>query len=283
MTALAAVWGAGIGLGLVLIGAGLRGVPFPSLRLRGTLTGPGGARGVTRIVLVLASGSLVWLLTGWPVGALLAALAAATLPAVRTGTGSQQAAVARIEAVAAWTEMLRDTLAGAAGIEQTIIATAPVAPAPIRPAVLELAARLEHEQLPVALRRFAHELADPTADLVVAALIHAAGRQAGRVGEQLGALARTAREDAAMRLRVEAGRARVRTSVRVIITTTLAMAVGLAVLSRGFLDPYDTPVGQVLLAVIGGLFALALRWLTVMGRPSTPWRVLAPQPQEPSP
>jgi multisubunit Na+/H+ antiporter MnhB subunit len=277
VTALMALFGAGVGLGLVLLAAGVRGVPFPALRpVRDAIAGPAGARRLLRAAVVIAAGLVVGLVTGWPVGALLAALAVATLPAVLTGRGTQQAAVARVEAVAAWAEMLRDTLAGAAGIEQTIAATAPVAPAPIRSSVLALAARLEHQRLSVALRAFADELADPTADLVVAALAHAAERQAGRLAEQLGALARTAREDAAMRLRVEAGRARVRTSVRVIIATTLMMAVGLAVLSRGFLDPYGTLAGQLVLAVVGGLFALATRWLVLMGRPVTPRRILSP-------
>jgi len=36
--------------------------------------------------------------------------------------------MARVRAIAGWAEMLRDTLAGAAGLEQAIVATAPVAP-----------------------------------------------------------------------------------------------------------------------------------------------------------
>ena len=52
-------------------------------------------------------------------------------------------AVGRIEAVAGWSEMLRDTMAGAAGLEQAIVATATVAPLPIRAEVATLAVRLE--------------------------------------------------------------------------------------------------------------------------------------------
>ena len=43
-----------------------------------------------------------------------------------------------------------------------------------------------------------------------------------------------------MRLRVEAGRARTRTSVKVIIGVTSALVVGLALFNRGYLAPYDT-------------------------------------------
>src|SRR5438094_111914 len=83
------------------------------------------------------------------------------------------------------------------------------------------------QRLVPALRAFADDLADPTADLVVAALVVAAGTHAGRLGDLLGALARAARDEATMQLRVEAGRARTRTAVRVVVGSTTAMAVGL--------------------------------------------------------
>src|SRR5438445_520650 len=89
-----------------------------------------------------------------------------------------------------------------------------------------------------ARRVFADDLADPTADLVVASLVLAADRHARRLGDLLTALATAAREEAAMRLRVEAGRARTRTAVRVVVSTTLLMAVGLSILNRGYLHPY---------------------------------------------
>jgi hypothetical protein len=77
-----------------------------------------------------------------------------------------------------------------------------------------------------------------------------------------------------MRLRVEAGRARVRTSARVVVVVTLAMAGGLVVVNRGYLAPYDSGLGQLVLAVVGGLFAMALWWLARMGQPEPAMRLL---------
>jgi Flp pilus assembly protein TadB len=77
----------------------------------------------------------------------------------------------------------------------------------------------------------------------------------------LGSLAITARGQAAMRMRVEAGRARTRTSVRVIVATTVAFAVGVVVFNRAYLDVYNTAAGQAVLLVIGGLFAAGFAWL----------------------
>jgi len=183
--------------------------------------------------------------------------------------------LARIEAVAGWAEMLRDTMAGAAGLEQAIVATAAVAPLPIRAEVATLAVRLEGERLAPALRGFADEVADPTMDLVVAALVLAAEHQASRLGELLGSLARAARDEATMRLRVEAGRARSRTSVKVVVGVTAGLALGLAVLYRSYLAPYDTALGQLVLALVGAMFAGAFVWLSHMTRPNAPERFLA--------
>jgi Flp pilus assembly protein TadB len=228
--------------------------------------------------------------TGWPVAAVVAAGGAWVLPGLVGPDRVARTQVERIEAVAAWTEMLRDTLAAAAGLEQAIIATAPGAPAAIRPQVQALAADLtghvtgDHQnragvggrRLPDALRAFADGVADPTGDLVVAALVMASAHQGRQLTELLASLATAAREQAAMRLRVEAGRARTRTSVRVIIITTVVMAAGLIALNRPYLTPYDTAAGQLVLAAITVVFALALTGLARIARAGTLARVLAP-------
>ncbi len=282
MTALAALAGAGLGLGLLLLAAGLAGsTDLHPRRARGWR--PGGERLTGRLALAAAAGVIVGLVTGWPVAALLAAAAALAAPSLLSGGRSRAADLARIEAVAGWAEMLRDTMAGAAGLEQAITATAPVAPPPIRPAVVALAGELEHgRRLPPALRRFADQVADPTCDLVVAALLLAAEHQTRKLTDLLGTLAAAAREQASLRLRVEASRARSRTSVRVIIGATSALAVGLAVLNRGYLTPYDTATGQLMLLAVGGLFAAAFGWLARMTRPPAPTRLLGQPEREPA-
>lgn len=276
MTAFAAVCGGGVGFGLLLLLAGLHGVPPPRPAGRRRDAGRRGVeRGLLRFELALGAGVLTGAVTRWPVGAVLAAAAGAVAPDLAGGAAARHAAVARTEAVAAWAEMLRDILAGAAGLEQAILASAPVAPAPIRVEVTGLAARLARQPLTAALRGFSTELADPTGDLVVAALILASERQARRLGELLGALARAARDDATMRLRVDAARARTRASVRIVLGATLAMAAGLVVANRGYLTPYDSPFGQLVLALVGGLFAAAFWWLARIGRVEVPERLLA--------
>jgi Flp pilus assembly protein TadB len=158
--------------------------------------------------------------------------------------------------------MLRDTISAAAGLEQAILAAEPVAPAPVREQVVLLAARIRRgARLPDALRAFAAETADPTADLVVAALLLAAEQQARDLAQLLGSLADSARQHAVMRMRVAAGRARVRTAARIIIAVTLLLVIGLLTWSRAFLQPYGTPAGQLMLLVVGACFSAGFWWL----------------------
>lgn len=277
MSALVAACGAAVGVGVFLAIAGLRGVaPQPSRRrLPGPLA-PARRQGfVVRLALATAGGVVVLLATGWVVGAILAGALGSAAPTLFGGGAARARALARIEAIAAWTEMLRDVSASGSGIQEAVAATAPLAPAPIRAEVAALAVRLERDRLAPALLGFADDVADPMADLVVAALLTAATEQTRRLGELLGTLAQAIRDQAAMRLRVEAGRARTRVTAKAVAGIALASAVAFVVFDRGFLRPYDTAVGQVVLGLIGACFAGAFWLLARMGRPVPPPRLLA--------
>src|SRR6202012_225552 len=78
------------------------------------------------------AGVLAAAITGWLVAAILAAAAAWTLPRALGRDRDAATRVARFEAIAGGAEMLRDPLAAAAGLEQAITVTAPLAPVAIR-------------------------------------------------------------------------------------------------------------------------------------------------------
>lgn len=277
----AAVFGTGIGVGLLLVVVGLRGpdpdrAPRRRRRLRPTRVPREDRVVLLRRAGMVAVGVVTAVGTGWVVAGVAAAAGFRLLPAVLGPDREQQRRIARIEAVAGWTEMLRDVLSAASGLEQALIATAELAPAAIAAQVQGLAVRLRRgDRLVSALRATAAEVDDPTADLVIAALVLAAEHQARRLAELLGSLAETAREQAGMRLRVEAGRARSRTAVRVITATTLTFAVGLVVVDRPYLAAYDTPLGQAVLLGVGGLFAAGFAAMRRVTAAADPARVLA--------
>ena len=276
-TAVMGLLGAGAGLGLLLIVAGWRGAPIrmPAWAWRSASSAE---HDPNRARWILAAGVLtvgVAVTTGWLVGGVLAGIATWGLPRVLGSNTAHTRTMARIEAIAVWSEMLRDTLAAAAGLEQAIVATASTVPEAIRPEINELVFQLERgDRLAPSLRHLADQLADPTADLVISALVLASEKQARQLADLLGELAIETREQVSMRLRVEAGRARTRTSVRLIVGVTLAFAAGLAILNRGYLAPFDSAFGQLMLAGIGGLFTLSFWWLGKMARYQTPDRFL---------
>lgn len=274
MTLLLMILGAAIGAGLWLVVWGLTFTDAPPaprkvkkrypdlwLRLAGSLVAG---------VIALAT-------TRWPVAVIAAMALGFFFRDVFFGTAGGTSDVDRSVAVAAWTEMLRDTLSASSGLEEAITATAPLAAPSIQPALAGLMSRLGRVPLSAALADFANDLGDPTADLVASALILGAQGEAQQLGDLLSALADSARDDASMRLGVHAARASIQTSVRVVAGITIAMVVGLLLLNRSYLEPYQSASGQAMLALVFALFAGGLFWLRHMSRFKAPERFLAPK------
>ena len=180
-----------------------------------------------------------------------------------------------IEALAVWTEQLRDTMAGASGIEQAITVTAGTAPPLLRSAVERLAARLGFGTLSESVRAFTDEVDHPLADFVGAALITASENQVREMGSLLGHLAQCCRDDVAMRTRVWVARARTRSAVRIISVVVVLFVVGLALLDPQYLRPYGSPVGLAVACAIAAMFAISLETMRRIGRIENPERFVA--------
>ena len=269
-----AVLGATGGLGLAIVVAGLTGRRvLPDIDIASSQRSL--ARATTRLGSVLLTATIVLVITRWPVAAALAGAAALAAPGIIGGKAAREAAIARTEAIATWTEMVRDSITAASGLEEAINATAPVAPAAIRREVKLLVSRLERQSLAPALVAFGQDLAHPSGDLVVAALTIAARTEASDLSSLLSRLAEAIRGEARMRIRVEVGRTRVRTASKVILGVVAATIALLALLNRDYLEVYGDAAGQAVLLVIGGIFAFG-GWLLVrMGELEMPERFTA--------
>jgi Flp pilus assembly protein TadB len=217
----------------------------------------------------------VFALTGWPVGALLAGVAAWVLPGILGGKAEREAMIGRTEAIASWTEMIRDSIVAASGLEEAIVATAPVAPPAIASEVRTMVHRLDHQRLPDALIAFGDDLDHPSGDLVVASLVLASRMEASDLSSLLTRLAEATRGEARMRIRVEVGRTRVRTATKVIVGVVIAAVLFLAVANAEYLNVYDSAGGQLMLLVVGGVFALGGWLLTRMAAIEMPERFTA--------
>ena len=222
-------------------------------------------RRVRHGVVAAAVGLVAFLVTRWPVAIPLGALGVLGVRGLGAGPAGQ--VITRLEAIASWTEMLRDTLAGAAGLTQALIATAPICPEAVREEVSALANRLSSgAALTSALRSFADELGDPASDVVVAALLMAATERAHRLGDLLGALAESTREEVVMRQAVEAARASARSAVRTVTGFSFGFLGLMIVFAHSYLAPYRGAEGQAVLVVVGALFGLGLWLMAVMVR-----------------
>lgn len=271
------LYGAGLAMlaaaGVWLMVAGWMGQPVRETQR--PLPTVDGRRVVRSGGLAAAVFAVVWAVTGWPAAGIALGAVAVMVPMFMETRRQRQQAAARTEALASWAEMLRDTMAAHAGLNQAIAATASVAPAAIQSQVRRLAIRSSQMPLGRALRLFAADIADPVADLIVAAMTIADQQQAQKLPELLGGVAKAAREQTAMRLRVEARRAQTYASARALVVITLVMVVVLLVASPDFMEPYDSLTGQLVLLMAGGLFAGAVWSLMVMSRPVPVPRVLA--------
>ena len=267
----AALAGSVAGLGVLVVLGALRG--------RSSLMGlvartDRNRHGSARVVLVPTAVAVTWVAVRWPVLAVAAGVATALAPGIGRNRQRARDEGALVEAIASWTEQIRDTLAGARGLEEAVAATSGRAPAEIAPAVQRLVATVPYRGLSDAMRRFADDVDHPTADFVVAALATAADHEARDLRQLLGRVAQCAREESRMRGRIWVGRARTRSSVRIVAAVVAAFVVGLATFNREYLEPYSTASGQAVLAGILGVFVVALWWMARMARVDVPERFI---------
>jgi tight adherence protein B len=269
------------GLGGALVVAGLIGVaiglresperpPAPT-RMRLPLAARLGATSPRTRALLLAgvsAGSLTAILTGWFVAALLVPAVVVGLPILLSAppAGSK---IARVEAMEEWTRSLSGVLTAGIGLEQALIATLRSTPDAIRPEVTHLVARLRARWgTEAALRAFADEVNDATGDLVAANLILGARRRGAGLASVLESLAESVAADVRARREIEADRAKPRATARYVTLITVGVLLVLGMTGE-YIQPYGSPVGQVILVLLLSLYVATLVWMRVMatGKP----------------
>lgn len=231
-------------------------------------------RYMVRVLLSIVVGTLVWWWSSWPVAGIGAALLVWWARPVFGDDAAGKAAASKVEAVAAWIESVRDVVASGAALGHALRIVAEAAPPGLEHETEAMGRRLTEGAKPEpVLRAFARAVDDQTCDEAVIALIRAQ-RRSGNLAGLLDRLAASARENAVMRQKVIAARARSRTAVRLIAATAVFIFAVTIGSHPDFLDVYDGPLGQALLALVLGLFGLSLYWLVRMGRWQRPARLV---------
>ena len=227
-----------------------------------------------RALLAAVLAGLVAIAFGAPVMvAVLLPLAVLGLPVLLvTSDGGRR--IARLDAISEWTRNLASVITAGQSLEQALTASLRATPAPIRPQVTNLVARLRARwSTEDALLKFADDLDDATGDLVVSALIIGSRHRGEGLSRVLTGLSDSVAEEVRSRRDIEADRDKARGSARLI---TLLAVGGMALLafSGDLLAPYTTPIGQLVLAGLATMFIAGLAWLRRMVADDPPPRFL---------
>ena len=261
--------GAATAAGVVLLALGLLARPAgrPGTATISAMRGGRVARDrgpLRRVVLAVAVGAVTLAVTRWPAPAVVAALAVWGLPVLFSAPREAARGIDRVEAVEEWVRRLADVLVVGVGLGQAVVTTARAAPEALRPELAALTARIAARwPLEDALRAFADDVDDPAGDLAVAALVLAQRRKGPGLAAALGAVADALADDVTMRRRVEADRAKPRATARAVTVITL-LVVGVGLANGGYLAPYSTALGQLVLVGVTALFVAALAWMRAM-------------------
>jgi len=263
-----AVAGALVVAGLIGLTLGLRPTPPPP-------PSPGRARpGLARIAAItprsrapllagFTAGVVIAVLTGWWVAALVLPAAAAGLPVLLSAPPST-ARIDRLEAMEEWTRALSGVLTVGVGLEQALLSTLRSTPHAIRPEVTRLVSRLRARWATEdALRVFADDLDDATGDVIAANLILGARRRGTGLAAVLESLAESVAADVRARREIEADRAKPRATARWVTIITVTV-LGFLALSGDYVAPFGTPLGQVILTALLGLYVATLMWMRRM-------------------
>ncbi|HEX8804024.1 MAG TPA: hypothetical protein VF743_07515, partial [Acidimicrobiales bacterium] len=178
--------------------------------------------------------------------------------------GADDAAMA--SALTAWCEMLRDATGTPRGIEGVLTATADRTPELIRPHVVRLSRRIAYEPLDEALDGLADDLDHALGDLIVTSLRLAARSGGRQIRAVLDDLAQAAREEARMHRRIEVARERPRSDMRSVIVVMAVFVAILILLARDYLEPYNTPMGQLILVLVALMWGGGVAAMVRMGR-----------------
>ena len=251
--------------GMIGIGIGLRRTaPRTPARPAGSLADlwarltrrPPGPRGRRRDLVLLGSlltGFLLAALSGWVVAMLIIPLLALGLPYLLVVPKPRD--VQLLEALDRWVRSLAATLATGKSVTDAIRVSRRTAPPLISEEIGTLVVRLNNRwETDDALRRFADDLDSPDADAVIAALMLAVNRGATGASVTLQALADSLQSQLRSRRVIEIERAKPYVVVRQVTVISLITLAGVYLMSPSFFQPYRTPLGQLILAVLLTLY-----------------------------
>ena len=226
-----------------------------------------------QVIITAALAFGAWYLTGWYAAALLTAGAGWAGPKMAKAPGLRKKATEEIEAYSQWAEQIRDLVSSSGSLYEAVTLSADNSPELLRPSVMQMTAIARTTGLPPALDWFANEMRSPHADRLVLGL-RIAWDSGARVSEAFDSTARRMRGEVDVRRRNEVSNSRAWTQVVAILGVTMVSVLLLAVLNRGFFEPFSSFIGQLVLLGVGGLMVGSIFWVLKLSETDIPIRLL---------
>lgn len=237
--------GSTVGLGLFFVIYGVLSPTAQGTSLKQRVAQLQSSRTTRRVLVGIAVGVTLLMLTGVIAISALAGAAIIVWPAVTsfTGQGNRQTTAA-LSAWAEWTERLRDTCANGVGLAQALQETTRIPPEELHTEFSNFNARLKvGEGVEQSLRWLADAINDPDADETIAALILSSRESGPQLGQVLTDLAESTRSLVEVRQTVEANQREERRNAT--ITVFLIIGVIIASLLTGRGQAFTSPSGQI--------------------------------------
>lgn len=224
----------------------------------------------------------------WPAAVPVALLGGWAVPVLMGPDRWARRHMAHVQAIAEWTESVRDAVHAGAGLQEAIVTTARIAPAAIRAPLTRLADDVtgdgatgpaltgDRDVLRAALYALRDTLADPGADMVVSVLRQAVDFPAARLGPALSTLADEMRRDVRWRRDVDADRASPRAALRLVVGIGVGFIALVVTVNVDYQAAALSWGGQLVVTLCAALIALAAVVVRRISRVSRPTRVLAP-------
>lgn len=227
------------------------------------------------VVLALVGGAVVWLVTGIPVLAVLAAVAAGTAPIAYLRSRRLRLLKARRQIWPDVCDLLVAAIRVGLSLPDAVASLAESAPVAVRPAFIVFARDLRATgRFESSIDRLKTTLADPIADRIIEALKMA--RQVGgtELTGVLRALSSSVRADAVLRGEVEAKQSWIR-GAAVLGVVAPWVILGLLALRPEGAQAYASPAGVVVIAGGAVVSVIAFRVMLRIGRLPEPRRWFA--------
>lgn len=227
---------------------------------------------VAILAAALVAASLVWLVTGLPVLAVLAALAGACAPVLFLRSRRLRLRKARRQLWPDVCDLLIASIRVGLSLPDAVAGLAESAPSTLRPAFVVFARDLHSTgRFDTSLDRLKVTLADPIADRIIETLRMA--RQVGgtELTSVLRALSASVRADAALRGEVEARQSWIR-GAAVLGAVAPWVILGLLVMRPEGAEAYSTPEGVLVICIGAAVSVIAYRVMIRIGRLPEPGR-----------